>query len=161
MKTAIIHAKPLLEGKALSEDAILIESGKIAALTCTDTLDPCAFEQVIDAQGAYVSPGWIELHTHGIAGYDFMDADSAGAAQAMHDYAHHGVTGVYPTTMSAPLPEIERALDSLQATRFTGGAAFLGVHLEGPYLNPVQCGAQPPGYLRDPADGSWRGWTTE
>ena len=155
MKTVITNTKLVTENKVFADRAIVIENSKISALPRADSVEPTHFDRVFDAQGAYASAGWIELHTHGISGYDFMDADSEGAVRAMHEYAKHGVTGVFPTTMSAPFEEIERALDSLAAAGFNGGAEFLGVHLEGPYFSPEQCGAQPTARLRTPADGEY------
>lgn len=107
---------------------------------------------VIDARGAYVSPGFIELHTHGIEGYDFMDNQAKGFVAALKAYAKYGVTGVYPTTLSAPIGELEQVLDGFAeyALREYDGAAFMGVHLEGPYFNSDQCGAQPLDFLKSP-----------
>lgn len=155
MKSAILHARVVLKDRILPDHAVLMDNGKILGIMPSDRVHTVDFDQVTDAKGAYASAGWIELHTHGIGGYDFMDAESDRIPQALRDYARHGVTGVFPTTMSAPFPEIERALDSVAAAhpeRCQDGARFLGMHLEGPYFSPVQAGAQPPDKLARPSD---------
>jgi N-acetylglucosamine-6-phosphate deacetylase len=91
-------------------------------------------------------PGFIDLHVHGGAGADVMDAgDAAQTLARLH--ARHGTTALLATTMTAPLAEIEAALRALAPScqqRAPGGARVLGVHLEGPYIDPQRLGAQPP-----------------
>ncbi len=154
MKTAIINATVIRGNEILPGYGILIDDGKIEKVCPVEQIDTTTYDQVIDAKGAYASAGWIELHTHGIGGYDFMDAESDKIAGALQAYAEHGVTGVFPTTMSAPFAEVRKSLDSFAEVDFDacGGAKFLGVHLEGPYFNPAQAGAQPPDKLAKPGD---------
>lgn len=154
MKTAIINAKVICENQIWPGYGILVEDGTILSVGPSEQLGAENCDRVIDAQGAYASAGWIELHTHGIDGYDFMDAESEKIWPALQAYARHGVTGVFPTTMSAPFEEIRKSLDSFAAADLTacGGARFLGVHLEGPYFSPAQAGAQPPDKLARPSD---------
>lgn len=142
----------LHNGKELRGHSLVLEDGKITAIAEGEP----SGGQVLDARGGYISAGWIELHSHGIAGEDFMDADPAGVTRALHAYAAHGVTGVYPTTMSAPFAEIRRALEAMEKADRSGGAAFLGAHLEGPYFAPSQRGAQPLEALCTPADGEYK-----
>jgi len=95
--------------------------------------------------GPYVLPGFIDLHVHGGGGHDTM----AGGDAALHIarvHAQHGTTAMLATTMTAPRGEIEAALRALApacAERAQGAARVLGVHLEGPYINPGRLGAQP------------------
>lgn len=152
MRLAIINPVIITDQSEIHDHSLIIKDGKIEELSQKE-IDTSAFDRVIDAHGAYLSPGWIDIHTHGIGGYDFMDTDSEGAREAMHEYARHGVTGVFPTTMSAPYEDIISALESLAETKFDGGARFLGAHIEGPYFSPEQCGAQPPEQLKTPDDG--------
>ena len=90
-------------------------------------------------------PGFIDLHVHGGGGHDTMGAGDA-ALHIARVHARHGTTALLATTMTAPLGEIEtalRALAPLCQTRPAGTARVLGVHLEGPYINPGRLGAQP------------------
>lgn len=153
MKTAIVNGRLICPNGELSGYTLFFENGKICAIVPDSTVT-LADISVIDVQGNYVSAGWIDLHTHGIAGVDFMDADPQANLHAMSAYAQHGVTGVFPTTLSAPFTEIRRALDALTHTDFdsAAGAAFLGIHLEGPYFSAEQRGAQPLNALCTPDD---------
>ena len=93
----------------------------------------------------WVLPGFIDLHVHGGGGHDTM-AGGEAVAHIARIHARHGTTALLATTMTAPREEIEAALRDLKSTceqRPEGGASVLGVHLEGPYLNPQRLGAQP------------------
>lgn len=94
----------------------------------------------------YLLPGFIDLHVHGGAGADVMEGgDAADTVARLH--ARHGTTSLLATTMTAPRAEIERVLADVAPScerRARGGARVLGVHLEGPYINPGKLGAQPP-----------------
>ncbi len=90
-------------------------------------------------------PGFIDLHVHGGGGRDTMGGGDA-ARHVAHIHARHGTTSLLATTMTAPLTEIQdalRALAPLCQIRPAGTARVLGVHLEGPYINPGRLGAQP------------------
>lgn len=91
-------------------------------------------------------PGFIDLHVHGGAGVDLMMGEDSLATIAAHQ-VQYGTTAILATTMTAPLAEIERVLHSIQTYLERGTApdhaAVLGVHLEGPYINPSRLGAQP------------------
>jgi N-acetylglucosamine-6-phosphate deacetylase len=92
-----------------------------------------------------VLPGFIDLHVHGGAGRDTMEGGDA-ITQIARLHARHGTTALLATTMTAPLDEIRVALAALGpavAQRAAGSARVLGVHLEGPYINPAKLGAQP------------------
>jgi N-acetylglucosamine-6-phosphate deacetylase len=94
----------------------------------------------------YILPGFIDLHVHGGAGRDMMEGgDAAHVIARLH--ARHGTTSLLATTMTAPVEDIELALTAIGAAcreRRRGEARILGVHLEGPYINPGKLGAQPP-----------------
>ena len=97
--------------------------------------------------GDYILPGFIDLHVHGGGGKDIMEGgDAVDVIARLH--ARHGTTSLLATTMTAPLEELEVALKAIgSASRRreprSGRARILGVHLEGPYINPGKLGAQP------------------
>jgi N-acetylglucosamine-6-phosphate deacetylase len=101
-------------------------------------------------RGDYIIPGFIDVHVHGGAGRDMMEGgDAPHVIAALH--ARHGTTSLLATTMTAPVEDITRALEAIGAAcgeRRKNEARILGVHLEGPYINPGKLGAQPP-YARE------------
>lgn len=119
---------------------ILCDNGVIVDMSGSGGLKAEGAE-VIDAEGAFLLPGLIDVHTHGREGYDFneLDADLSVVAAG---YARHGVTTVMPTLASAPLDEMVTAAENID--RFVSGrdqASFCGVHIEGRYLNAKKRGA--------------------
>jgi N-acetylglucosamine-6-phosphate deacetylase len=106
----------------------------------------------IDANGKYVSPGFIDIHVHGGAGFDFMDGDERGFLEIANLHARHGTTSMLPTTLSSTFEEMVHTLTAYEGAHKLNdrGARFLGMHLEGPYFAMNQRGAQDPRYIRDP-----------
>lgn len=105
----------------------------------------------IDAHGLNLLPGFIDLHIHGSNGYEVMDADPGSILGMARFLVRHGVTSFLPTTLTATHEKILSAIKAVEQARFAqlgARATILGVHLEGPYLNPERCGAQDPGQIR-------------
>ncbi|WP_437630277.1 N-acetylglucosamine-6-phosphate deacetylase [Sorangium sp. So ce854] len=97
-------------------------------------------------RGPWILPGFIDLHVHGGGGRDVMEGGDAPRVMA-RAHAAAGTTSLLATTMTAPTAEIAAALRAIRAAmdaRRRGEARVLGVHLEGPFLNPGRLGAQPP-----------------
>jgi len=107
----------------------------------------------IDAGGRYVAPGLIDIHVHGGGGHDFMDGTVEAFLGVAALHARYGTTAMLPTTMTCPVEQLYRVLDVYPEARRrnVGGAEFLGLHLEGPYLAMNQCGAQDARYIRNPS----------
>jgi N-acetylglucosamine-6-phosphate deacetylase len=102
-------------------------------------------DSVRDSAEPLILPGYIDLHVHGGGGRDVMEGGDAAAHIARH-HARHGTTALLATTMTAPGDELEAAfagVRSVMADRRADAARVLGVHLEGPYINPAKLGAQP------------------
>lgn len=110
------------------------------------------FDETIDAGGNYVSPGFIDMHTHGAGGADFMDGTVEAYLTAARMHAKHGTTLLFPTTLTSSNEELFGSFDIYNdACRAnTDGAQFGGLHLEGPYFSPAFAGAQDARYLRNP-----------
>ena len=106
----------------------------------------------LDADGAIVLPGFIDVHVHGGAGCDTMDASPESLATMARFFAEHGVTSFAATTMTAGHDETLAAVRAVAAFAEEGspGARLLGVHLEGPYLSPKFPGAQLAEDIRKP-----------
>ncbi|MEO1166117.1 MAG: N-acetylglucosamine-6-phosphate deacetylase [Chloroflexota bacterium] len=106
--------------------------------------------QVIDAQGAYLLPGFVDVHVHGAVGHDVMDASLDNLHSMSAFFARCGVTSWLPTTLTASHEDTLKALRAVKQAMAqpAKGAHILGAHLEGPYLNIEKCGAQDTRYIR-------------
>ena len=127
--------------------------GRIEALGPGDPPAGTAPEaERVDAGGATLLPGFVDLHVHGGAGADAMDADPDALRCMARFHAAHGVTALLPTTWSAAEGDLAAALKAIGAATgpVDGGATILGAHLEGPWINGARCGAQDPTAIRPP-----------
>lgn len=98
-----------------------------------------------DGGGAYVVPGLIDVHTHGIGGEDWGYANAEGYKKMLSEYAKHGVTSVMPTISSAPYENMLGAAERINGfVNDDNRASVIGVHMEGRYLNPEKKGAHAP-----------------
>lgn len=118
--------------------------GRIEAIVGT----PVALEAARETSSPLILPGFIDLHVHGGGGHDVMEGgDAAQHIAALH--VRHGTTAMLATTMTAPMSDLETAFAALTplfaaaGRRSAKSARILGVHLEGPYINPGKLGAQP------------------
>jgi N-acetylglucosamine-6-phosphate deacetylase len=131
---------------------LLVENGLIRSLGVGNIphFSDDAAIQLLDGQGHNLLPGFIDLHVHGAMGHELMDASPIGLEEMSRFYASHGVTSFLATTWTADHPSIIKALELVEEMqgRIEGGATLLGVHLEGPYLNPTRCGAQDVNLIR-------------
>ena len=110
--------------------------------------------QVIDAAGCFVTPGLIDLHIHGCAGADIMDAEPETLPTMSAFLARHGITSFLPTTISSTPASMEAAIEAYQVFQYTcEGARPLGLHLEGPLSQPPVC-RRPAGSVPAPARSS-------
>lgn len=105
----------------------------------------------LELTGMYVLPGFIDIHTHGCAGFDTMDADVNGMLMMKKHMASKGVTSFLPTTMTMDFDKIKNAiLCAKKASEINEGAQIAGVYLEGPYFCHSKKGGQNADYLRNP-----------
>lgn len=133
--------------RIFKQRSILVSDGIILDLLRHTDRRPDV-DSVIDCGGRQVIPGLIDIHTHGRAGADFNTADADDMRNMAKSYSEYGVTSVFPTLASAEFESLcsqAELIDGLKGD--TDGAEFLGVHLEGRYLNPSKGGAHNPDLL--------------
>jgi N-acetylglucosamine-6-phosphate deacetylase len=116
-------------------------------------------DRVINAAGMWITPGLIDIHTHGADGHDTMDATKEAIEGFSTFLAQHGVTSFLPTTITATKHDIQAAIDNVtQAAADVTGAKIMGIHLEGPYLNTAHKGAQPEALIRKADPDEYKAW---
>ena len=145
-----IHGKIVLSDRVI-EDGSIVFGEKIEEIIEGERIVDGA--EVVDLKGATVIPGLIDLHIHGYLGADASDGDVEGVEKMAVGIAKNGVTGFLPTTMTLSYSDLEKAFDSIRQAKkngTVGGAEILGVHAEGPFINPAKCGAQPKEYAVTP-----------
>ena len=142
----IIKNARIIKGGNVALGDIAYDGGIIASPTASEA------SEVIDAGGAYLSAGFIDLHTHGGNGHDFMDGTVEAFLGAAELHARHGTTTLLPTATSGSYKETCAMFDTLERAQKANasGADMPGLHLEGPYFSPAQAGAQDPRFLKVP-----------
>ena len=147
---AIKNAKIVLENEIVCDKSILY-SDKIEAIVPECEIPAGA--EIIDAQGGYVTPGFIELHIHGYLGRDVCDASEESMRIISRGLVENGVTGYLPTTMTVDMKIVQGAIDvcrALMNDESLEGSKILGVHAEGPFISESKKGAQDPRYILKP-----------
>ena len=146
----IFNGKIITPEKIIDGGTILIQSNRIEAISNRDIEVANCIE--IDAQGKYISPGFIDIHIHGGGGYDFMDGNEEAFLKIAETHAKFGTTAMLPTTLTSTKEAMLQILGVYESANRNNvkGAQFLGMHLEGPYIAMSQKGAQDPRYIRDP-----------
>lgn len=128
---------------------LYIENGLIKSFT----EEELCFDNEIDAEGLYVSAGFIDIHTHGAGNCDFADGEKNDIVKAAYTHARYGTTTVYPTCTSSSTADtllfIENVRDVMKENA-PGRPHIAGSHLEGPYFADSQKGAQNPEYIKLP-----------
>ncbi|PKM77161.1 MAG: N-acetylglucosamine-6-phosphate deacetylase [Firmicutes bacterium HGW-Firmicutes-15] len=147
-------------GKIILENEVLVCKVLIFNDKIIDILDeenftkksPTHEMKIIDANGKYVSPGFIDIHIHGSGGKDTMDGEISDLKIISETIAKSGVTGFLPTTMTMEKAKIYKALDSVKIAMQENfkGAKILGAHMEGPFISPKYKGAQNKDYILKP-----------
>jgi N-acetylglucosamine-6-phosphate deacetylase len=161
MNIVVTAAQAFTPAGAISDTCVVIEDGRIVAVGSRDSMELPAGARVVDFGDNILAPGFVDIHIHGGAGHDVMNADAAALAALERSLAARGVTSYFPTTVTAPLDATFIALERLAAAietadvRLTrnGGlrAQPLGIHLEGPFLSHAERGVHPPQHLLEPS----------
>lgn len=149
MKTVFTNGKIIVHHRILEGFSVAIENGIIAEIS--ENLLPS--EKCVDLQGKYLAPGFIDLHTHGGGGHDFMDGSEEAIKGACLTHLCHGTTSIVPTTLTCLNSELFNFFTVYKKVKreWKNGPNLLGIHLEGPFFNQSQAGAQDPKFLQLPS----------
>ena len=149
--------KALINGRIIFKDRIeeglsLVIGDKIEAVVKAGS-EPKGCE-IIDCKGSYIAPGLIDLHIHGYLGKDVCDGDEESMRIIAGGIIKNGVTGFLPTTMTVSMDVIEKAVTVcgklMEESKTWNGTQILGVHAEGPFINPSKKGAQNEAFIKKP-----------
>lgn len=148
MKTVFTNGRIILTDRILDGYSVIVEDGVISDVTKGNT----AADKVVDLGGRYLAPGFIDMHTHGAGGHDFMDGTEEAIKGACMTHLSHGTTSIVPTTLTCLNSELFNFFEVFRKVKadWHEGPNLLGIHLEGPFFNAAQAGAQDPKFLQLP-----------
>lgn len=134
----------------LEDVDLIVDDGKIVDIVKGDEKVEA---EIVDANGGYVCPGFINLHIHGAEGHDVMDGTEETIRALAKFSAKHGTTSFLPTTVTGSVEGTRKSLEATKNVMEKGyeGAHILGVHLEGPFIDHEYKGAQLPQYIQRPS----------
>jgi N-acetylglucosamine-6-phosphate deacetylase len=159
---AIKNATVITPGTTIPDGTVLIDDGLIQLVGPAQSIAAPMGVETIDARGLLLVPGFIDLHLNGAFGHDFT-----GNPEHIWDAAtrlpRFGITSFLPTILSSSMSNIRKAQGVLQKkpARITPGATPLGLHVEGPFLNPSAKGVHDPSHLRLPTAEDVIDWKPE
>lgn len=156
----IKNARIILE-EGVRKGSVLVENGKTKDIFLQENQESQVIcdmslrlnkDHIYDAEGNYLAPGFVDLHTHGAGGYDFMDGDVESIVGAAKTHLLHGTTTLLPTSLSSGDDELFTFIDNYKkATKNEANMPHMpGIHLEGPYFAMSEKGAQDCKYIRNP-----------
>ena len=138
MLTQIINGHILTPQGWMKDGSVLISDGKILEITNSDLAVIGA--TVVDARGMYIVPGFVAMHVHGGGGSDFTEATPEAFRTAAKAHLAHGATTIFPTLSSSSFETLGQAVSVCQELMKEPGSTIMGLHIEGPYLNPKMAG---------------------
>jgi N-acetylglucosamine-6-phosphate deacetylase len=154
-RLAVVGGSIVTPDEVIENGVVLCEDSYIKAVGPSGPsggIEPEPGSRIIDARGRFVMPGFIDTHFHGSGGDDVMANGAEGIRRISRAVLKFGTTGYLATTIAARHEELMRAVeDTIAAEEDDPSAAeILGLHIEGPYINPTFKGAQPEWGIRDP-----------
>jgi len=157
MITALTNCIILTDGTEVSGKAVLVEGNKI--VNVVHTADIPSGSEILDLEGTYLAPGLIDLQIYGSGGKLFGGIPTVEALRQMEeDLLQQGTTGFLATVATNTSEIVEQAIAAAKSYRPHAKGSFLGLHLEGPYLNPKRKGAHPEKLIKKATLEEVRGW---
>lgn len=150
MSMLIKNARLVSPDMDIPSAAVEIENGLIKAIYPNGAALPSC-DDIYDADGKMVVPGFIDMHFHGGMGYEITSQDPRAVGIILEAKLREGVTSCCPTTLTLSEERLAESLGNIEAYRKNPtGSKVIGTHLEGPFINPMCAGAQNPSFLRNP-----------
>lgn len=159
---AIHQARIYTPERVIENGTMLVEGGRIVAVGAAAEVGVPSGATVVDAAGLELVPGFIDLQFNGAFGLDFTENPETIWEVAAR-LPQYGCTSFLPTIITSPLETVDFAISVMRRGAPAGyrGTRSLGLHLEGPFLNPQKKGAHNPAHMRPPVLDDVRHWTPE
>ncbi len=131
---------------------LVVKNGKIQEIDLREKLTPREYEHVLDADGLYVSPGFIDLQVNGGAGADFLNPNPEDLHRFAELWLSKGTTSFLATIITNPLESMNEAMKTIRAT---GLDNCIGFHLEGPFISTTEKGTHNGDFIKAPSTGTF------
>ena len=143
-----IKSDKIIVGSSVTDGFVYVDGGRIEEVTPYDY----PAEEYYDFTGSYVSPGFIDAHTHGAGGYAFINSSVDDVINGCNFHLKFGTTSILPTVTAGAFPTMRTAAVNILKAQKSGKVLsnIIGAHLEGPYLSAAQSGAQCPAFITKP-----------
>ena len=151
MLTQIINGHILTPQGWMKDGSVLISDGKILEVTNSDL----AVIGAKDAKGMSIVPGFVAMNIHGGGGFDFSECTEEAFHGAVAAHQKHGATTIFPTVLAPEIGVIDKAVAVCEEMMRKKDGPILGLHIEGPYLNPKMAGTQYDGFLKTPDENEY------
>ena len=151
---ALVNGRVVLPDEVAAGKAVIVEGTTIRGVADSASLSPNL--PTIDVHGRIITPGLIDIHTHGAVGHSFQETTETAFGAIAQENVTRGVTSILGTVTTASIADMLHSAEFCRQWMRTSheGARMVGIHLEGPYFSEEQKGAQDPKHLRTPDDGS-------
>ena len=151
MSTLIKNIRLITPYEILEGYGVEVNKGKIINIDLEQNIRTNLINEIIDGEGKFLSPGFIDIHNHGNSGYDFMDGTEEAIDKIGQFHLKNGVTSYLGTVLTASYDNIFNAVQNIVEYKNKNNLSqILGIHLEGPFFSIQKKGAQPEIYIRDP-----------
>lgn len=156
MKRTLIRNLRIVDGGEIRAGSLLLADGIVEAVLPPETQIPDA--ALIEGENAYAAAGFIDLHAHGGAEYDFMDRSTEAFRACCELQLRHGVTTLLPTTSTDSFEALRGVLDRLRIVRaeMCGRQCLPGIHIEGQYISMARNGGMDGRYIKNPDEAEYR-----
>ena len=151
MKTLIKDVEIITPYDILSGHCVYIEDERIKDILRIEDVDLNSYDKIVSGEGNYLAPGFIDIHNHGNSGYDFMDSTEEAVDEIGKYHISKGVTSYLGTIITSNYEDMLNATKNICDYENKGDRSnLLGVHLEGPFFNIINKGAQPEEHIKKP-----------
>lgn len=151
MSTVIRNIRLITPDEVLHGYGVIINEGKITAIVLEQGIRTEAGDRVINGEGQFLSPGFIDIHNHGNSGSDFMDATEEAIDSIGKFHLQNGVTSYLGTVITQSYENMLNAVKNMAGYKNKPNTSqLLGIHLEGPFFSASKKGAQPGEYIKEP-----------